>query len=257
YHAAVSYIDAQIGRLLDGLDAAGLAKNTIVVLWGDHGWHLGDHGQWSKHSNYEQAAHIPLLVVAPGAKANSSSPALVETVDIYPTLTELAGVQAPQGLDGTSFAAQLKNPASPGKESILHVFPRGELMGRAIRTDRYRLVEWKKIGSPAESAQIELYDYETDPGESQNLAAGQPAVVAQLRALLARYPEATPQIRSGPDRNVMFKDRDKDNDGSLTRAEFLADQPDPKEAPKRFERFDTDQSGDLNREEFVTMGRKR
>ncbi len=195
YHAAVSYMDAQLGRVLDALDASPLAKNTIIVLWGDHGWHLGDHGQWCKHTNYEQAAHIPLVVVAPGVTAPGTRiSALVETVDLYPTLCELAGLPALRGLDGASIVPTLKNPATATKDAVFHVYPRGELLGRAVRTARYRLVEWKKIGAPAATAVIELYDYETDPEETSNLAAAKPAVVAQLRAMLATQPEAKSQI---------------------------------------------------------------
>lgn len=199
YHAAVSYMDAQLGRVLAELDRLGLASNTIIVLWGDHGWHLGDHSIWCKHTNYEQAAHIPLLVAAPGLKAGVKSGSLVETVDIYPTLCELAGLPAPAGLDGRSFVPTLRDPAAPTKDHTIHVYPRnapgkGPVIGRAIRTERYRLVEWKKIGEPAATAELELYDYEADPLERKNLAAAQPEIVAQLRALLAKHPEAKPQI---------------------------------------------------------------
>lgn len=197
YHAAMSYMDAQLGRVLDELDKSGLAKNTIIVLWGDHGWHLGDHGMWCKHTNYEQAAHIPLLVIAPGVTpAASQTSAMVESVDIYPTLCELAGLTAPAGLDGRSFAATLRDPAAPTKDHILHVFPRSEGLGRAIRTPRYRLVEWKKPGAAPDTAEFELYDYQSDPGETKNLATDNPEIIAQLRALLAQHPEAKPQVRA-------------------------------------------------------------
>jgi arylsulfatase A-like enzyme len=109
YYAATSYMDAQLGRVLDKLDELDLTENTIVVLWGDHGWHLGDHGMWCKHTNYEQAARIPLLIAAPGI-APARTSALVETVDIYPTLGELAGLPTPAGLDGVSFAKVLRDP---------------------------------------------------------------------------------------------------------------------------------------------------
>ena len=195
YYAAMSYMDAQVGRVLAALDKTGLAKNTIIVFWGDHGWHLGDHGMWCKHSNYEQAARIPLLVVAPGAMtAESESAALVESVDVYPTLCELAGLETPTDLDGESFASSLRDPSAKGEAVAFHVFPRGERLGRAMRTARYRLVEWKKPGAPAETAELELYDYQADPEETKNLASEQPEVVAELRAMLDRQPEAKPQI---------------------------------------------------------------
>jgi uncharacterized sulfatase len=121
----------------------------------------------------------------------------VESVDLYPTLCELAGLPSPKGLDGASFAPVLRDPAAATKESVIHVYPRGQRLGRAIRTARHRLVEWKKPGDPAEPAILELYDYETDPAETKNLAAEQPEVVAKLRALLARHPEARPQVAGG------------------------------------------------------------
>ncbi len=260
YHAAVSYSDAQLGKVIAALDELGLSKNTIIVLWGDHGWHLGDHGMWSKHTNYEQAAHLPLIVSAPGAASDAHTDALVETVDIYPTLCELAGLPAPSGLDGRSFAATVRDPATPTKDSITHVFPRGQMIGRAIRTARYRLVEWKKPGAPADTAVLELYDYQDDPAETKNLAAAQPEVVAQLREILAKQPEAKPQVsgrsaaQPAKDRATMFAERDTDHDGKLTRDEFLLHQPDPKEAPKRFDKFDTNKDGALSREEFITSG---
>jgi iduronate 2-sulfatase len=277
YHACVSYMDAQLGRVLDALDRLGLAQNTLIVLWGDHGWHLGDHGMWCKHTNYEQAARIPLLVCAPGvATAGSHTGALVESVDIYPTLCELAGLPVPGGLDGSSFVAALRQPATAKtKEAVFHAYPRspramGELIGRAVRTERHRLVEWKKPGAAADTAILELYDYVADPDETKNLAGEQAEVVARLRALLAAQPEAKPQIKvpaAAPaaktgtaqpkqDRAAMFARRDKDHDGKLTRAEFLDGQPDPDEAPQRFVRFDTDRDGFLSRDEFIHAGRK-
>lgn len=276
YHAATSFMDAQLGRVLDALDRSPFARNTIIVLWGDHGWHLGDHGMWCKHTNYEHAARIPLVVVAPGVgKTGVKTGALVETVDIYPTLCELAGLPAPRALDGASFVPALKTPATTTKEAVFHVYPRRELLGRAVRTARYRLVEWKKIGDPADTAMLELYDYEGDPEETKNIAADKPEVVAQLRAILAKQPEAKPQVRavggkvgkkadkkaaSGQpkqDRAAMFAKRDKDGDGKLTREEFLIGQPDPDEAPKRFLRFDANHDGFLSREEFISGGKSK
>ncbi len=269
YYAATSYIDAQVGLLLDALDSLKLTENTIIVLWGDHGWHLGDHGMWCKHTNYEQAARIPVIVAAPGAAKGARTKALIETVDIYPTLSELAGLPAPTGIDGKSFAAVLKNPASEGRDHAIHVYPRGSVLGRAIRTPTHRLVEWKRPGEPAEDAELELYDYVADPDESENLAAAQPEMVAKLRAILATHPEAKPQYSdkakagatpkkkptSSKDRSAMFKKRDTNNDGRLTREEFLLNQPDPEEAPKRFPVFDKNKDGFLSEEEFVKSGK--
>lgn len=198
YYAAMSYADAQIGRVLDALERTGLAENTIVVLWGDHGWHLGDHGMWCKHTNYEQAARIPLIVVVPGAKPGVSS-ALVESVDLYPTLCELAGLDPPTGLDGTSFARVVRDPAKESLpaafQSAIHVYPRGEKIGRAVRTERYRLVEWKRPREDGAEAILELYDYERDPLETKNLAAERAEEVAVLRAILDAEPAPKEQVR--------------------------------------------------------------
>ena len=196
YHAAVSYMDAQVGRVLDALDRTGLAENTIVVLWGDHGWHLGDHGMWCKHTNYEQAARIPLLVVAPGVtKAEQATDALVESVDLYPTLCELAGIKPPQGLHGINFTSTLKDASLATDNVALHVYPRQQHIGRAVRTPRYRLVEWKVPGASADSAVLELYDYESDPTETKNVAEERPKIVEELRSILAEEPEAKPQVK--------------------------------------------------------------
>ncbi len=203
YHAAVSYMDAQLGRVTGELDRLGLAENTIIVLWGDHGWHLGDHGQWCKHTNYEEAARIPILVVAPGVtRPGTRTNALIESVDLHPTLAELAGLPALAGaqrLDGRSFAATLRDPQVPTKEAVFHSYPRtrpgtGAVIGRAVRTARHRLVEWKAPGAAATTAELELYDYVADPMETKNLAAAQPDVVARLRRLLDAQPEAKPQV---------------------------------------------------------------
>ena len=260
YHAATSYMDAQLGRVLDTLEKEGLAEKTIVVLWGDHGWHLGDHGMWCKHTNYEQAARIPLIIAAPGVKAGVNAN-FVETVDLYPTLCEIAAVAAVAGLDGKSFAASLRDGALPARDHITHVYPRGERLGRAVRDARYRMVEWKKPGAPASEAVIELYDYEADPLETANVAAQNPQVVEKMRTLLAKQPEAELQIsgakagKPNVDRAALFDRRDKDKDGKLTREEFLAEQPDPDKAPARFLQFDANKDGVLSRDEFIFSGK--
>jgi iduronate 2-sulfatase len=205
YYASVSYVDAQIGKVIDEVEQLGLMNDTLIVLWGDHGWHLGDHGMWTKHTNYEQATRIPLVVVAPGvARPGTHSAALVETVDVFPTLCELAGLSAPtslpQPMDGRSLVPVLRNPSVTVRDHAYHAYPRnrgaeGEWLGRAIRTARHRLVEWKKIGAAAETAELELYDYVADSGETKNVAASQPDVVAKLRGLLAAHPEAKMPVR--------------------------------------------------------------
>ncbi len=267
YYAATSYMDAQLGKVLAALDETGLADNTIIVLWGDHGWHLGDHGMWCKHTNYEQAARIPLLVATPGAKPGSGTrtEAFAETVDLYPTLCAMAGLAVPEKLDGSSIARTLGNPAAETKDHIIHVYPRGEKLGRAIRTARYRLVEWKVPGAPSAKADLELYDYEKDPLETKNIADSSPEIVSKLRAILEKYPEAKPQISGGGekqpekpkagkpdlDRDVLFNRRDGDKDGKLTMDEFMKFQPDDEAARKRFPKFDKDGDGFLSRAEFI------
>ncbi len=196
YHAAISYMDAQVGRVLDELDRLGLRDNTIVVLWGDHGWQLGEHGKWCKHNNYEAATHSPLLVRAPGVGApGQQTNALTEFVDIYPSLCELAGLPQPQGLEGTSFVPLLRDPKRAWKQAAFSQWPqkipdRGDGMGYAMRTDRYRFIEWTVPGT--DFSEVELYDYQTDPAETVNIAT-QPQhakLVAELKALLRAGPRA-------------------------------------------------------------------
>jgi len=267
YYAATSYMDAQLGLVLDALDRTGLAESTIIVFWGDHGWHLGDHQFWCKHTNYEQAAHIPFLMSVPGKAAGKRTAALIETVDIYPSLCEVAGLPARESLDGVSFAPLFDDPAQSARESIIHVYPRNNLLGRAIRTERYRMVEWKEIGADPSTAEFELYDYEADPLETRNLAGDQPETLAQLQAILATHPEARPQVNkaktAGPatatkppqDRSAAFRKRDADKDGKLTKEEFFLNQPDPEAAPTRFPIFDANRDGFLSEEEYVKSGK--
>ncbi|MEQ1859244.1 MAG: sulfatase [Chthoniobacteraceae bacterium] len=183
YYAATSYMDAQLGRVLDELDTLGLAKNTIIVLWGDHGWHLGDHGMWCKHSNYEQATRAPLILAAPGKAGGQKTRALAEFVDIYPTLCELAGIEKPAHLQGDSLVPWLTAPGRATKTAAHQVYPRGSketgpLLGHAVRTDRWRYVEWRKKDDSI--AARELYDLRDDPTETVNLA-GKPEHEADVR----------------------------------------------------------------------------
>jgi iduronate 2-sulfatase len=199
YYASVSYMDAQLGRVLDELERLNMLENTIIVLWGDHGWHLGDHGYWTKHTNYEQANVIPLIMVAPNvAKPNTSTDQLAETVDIYPTLAELAGLEkpkVPQPMDGLSMVPVLKNPDLQIRDHAYHSFPRGGYLGCAIRTDRYRLVEWTRINNPEEQKGYELYDYWNDPLEKQNIYNQNKKVAATLKGILRTHPKPKMPIR--------------------------------------------------------------
>lgn len=173
YYASVSYIDAQVGKLLDELERLDLAKDTIVVLWGDHGWHLGDHLTWGKHTIFERSLKSSLIVKTP--KMNKSGvPAhgIVETVDIYSTLMELCDVDGPNDLDGSSFIGQLKDPYAPGKEAAYGYFKGGI----SARTDRYRLTKYFRNAEPV----IELFDHKNDPHEAKNIALQNPKLVEKL-----------------------------------------------------------------------------
>ena len=185
YYASVSYVDAQIGRLLDELERLGIAENTIVVLWGDHGWKLGEHNSWCKQTNYEIDTHVPMIVSGAGVKAKGEkSNALTEFVDIYPTLCEMAGFPIPNQLQGTSMVPLLKKPDLKWKTAAFSQFLLGrfgpletrlvERMGYSIRTDRFRYVEWynwDKAGKKkSEFLSAELYDHVLDPNENRNIA---------------------------------------------------------------------------------------
>jgi len=188
YYACVSYVDAQVGRLLDELEALGIADNTVVVLWGDHGWHLGEHGLWCKHSNFEKTLHAPMIVSAPGYAHGKRSTALTEFVDIFPTLTELCGIETPEHLEGTSFVPLLKNPDREWKQAAFSRY----FNGASVKTDRYRYTEWKTDesvpGAPLTLNRYAsmLYDHENDPDENINIAdrPENAALVKELSALL-------------------------------------------------------------------------
>jgi arylsulfatase A-like enzyme len=188
YYAATSYCDAMIGRVLDELDRQGLRDNTIVVVWGDHGWHLGDHGLWCKHDNFESTTNAPLIVSIPGmSSAGQKTKALVEFVDIYPTLCELCGLPLPNTLEGTSFAPVLEDPTRDWKKAAFSHYPHGGFMGYTLGTQRYRYTEWlRRNNRSAPPAGIELYDHQSDPEENVNVA-GRPEnkeLTAQLSQLL-------------------------------------------------------------------------
>jgi iduronate 2-sulfatase len=199
YRACVSYVDAQIGKILDKLEETGLAKNTIIVLWGDHGWHLGDHGIWCKHTNYEQATHSPLIISVPKLENPGRSESPVESVDIFPTLCELADLPIPEQLEGVSLLPILENPQAKVKDYSMSQYPdhhKKGLMGYALRTERYRMVAWidkdaaetGKFDASTIDA-IELYDYQTDPLEKTNFALNPEysKVIKEFENRLSKY----------------------------------------------------------------------
>ncbi len=186
YHACVSYTDALVGRLLDAIQRLALSDRTVVVLWGDHGWKLGEYGAWCKHTNLELDTHAPLIVSVPGQAGNGkSSEALVEFVDLYPTLTEVCGLGVPAHCEGTSLAPLLADPARPWKEASFSQYPRGALMGYTLRSGRWRYTEWIVRKTGAMQAR-ELYDHERGPLAARNLVedAAHKAEVDRLAALL-------------------------------------------------------------------------
>jgi iduronate 2-sulfatase len=182
YYAGISFMDAQVGKLLDALDRLGLWENTVVVLLGDHGYHLGEHGWWNKVTVFELSARPPLIVWAPGAKGmGRSTSGIVEFVDLYPTIADLCGLEPPSDLAGASFRPLLDDPSRPGKRAAYTQVMRGTLMGRSVRSDRWRYTEWD-----GGAQGVELYDHDVDPLEYHNLAADpqRAATVAELKQLL-------------------------------------------------------------------------
>lgn len=229
YLASVSYVDAQIGKMISALEEAGIRENTIIMLWSDHGWHLGDMGIWGKATNYEIATRVPMMIWTPDMPdehRGQRTDALVELIDMYPTLCDLAGLEIPEHLEGQSFTPLLKNPNRKWKRAAFSQYPNpalrewaanpltpsmretyfgplieeveariieqqkekwdrdlfeNDLMGYTMRTMRYRLVVWKDRTDPNSTpVYIELYDHQTDPSETINIATTQPDLVGDL-----------------------------------------------------------------------------
>lgn len=177
YAACVSYADAQVGRMLDRLDELGIRDNTIVVLWGDHGWHLGEHAIWGKHSLFEESLRSPLIISYPGIpNPGKLSHSMVETIDIFPTLVELSGLPKANQTQGVSLKPILESPDSPGHDAFGY-FSRG--YGHTIRTGTHRLIAHT-------DGYVELYDHRTLEGETRNVADEQPDVVAELKAKIKK-----------------------------------------------------------------------
>ena len=166
YYASVSFVDAQLGRLLDALEELGVADNTVIVLWGDHGFQLGEHGFWCKHTNFEIASRTPLMIAAPGIEGGRVSRRLVEFIDIYPTLCDLAGLPQPDHLQGKSMLPLLLDADAEHKQAVYTRHGGGD----AVRTDRWRYKEMRSRGGLGDLLGVGLFDLENDPDENQNVA---------------------------------------------------------------------------------------
>jgi len=288
YYACISYTDAQIGRVLDALEKEGLADNTIIVLWGDHGWQLGDHGLWHKHTNFELATRAPLLISVPKQKtAGQKCNAPVEFVDVYPTLADLCGLPKPAGLPGSSLKPFIENPATPMAKVAISQYPRsagqaGAVMGYSIRDERWRATFWRERNG-SKIVATELYDEKNDPAETVSLH-DQPehkAVIESLSKFLppvltepapakasskkkgkaaatksATAPAKTPDGSTADERGPKFDKLDAGKAGQITRAYYTSHQSDAKAAGERFDKWDANRDGFLSRQEFVTRGGK-
>jgi iduronate 2-sulfatase len=191
YYASITFADAQLGRILDALEATGLAENTIVVFTSDHGYHMGEHGHWQKTTLFENATHVPLIIAVPGmSTAGQASTSLVEMVDFYPTLAALCDLPAPECLSGVSLAPVLEDPTSAPRDTAFTQYANGY----SIRTPRYRYTEWGEEG--AEGA--ELYDHCSDAQEMLNLA-GCPEHACTVEQLSQRLRERIAQARCVPE----------------------------------------------------------
>lgn len=183
YFASVSFMDAQVGRVLDALDKLKLSDKTIIVLWSDHGYNLGQHGQWMKQSLFENAVRVPLLISVPGWLKGKVSGRTVELVDLYPTLADLCNLPVTQKLSGKSLKPLLLNPDATWNKAAYSQLVRGKIIGRSVRTERWRYTEWD-----GGKAGMELYDEQNDPGEITNLAdkSKYATTVKQLAGLLKK-----------------------------------------------------------------------
>lgn len=190
YYAGVSYVDVQIGKVIEKLKKEGLDKNTIVVLWGDHGYLLGEMGMWTKHVNYELANHIPIMVYHPDYTNGKKTKALIETVDIYPTLTDICGLNSSivkQPLDGKSLKTIITGKEKSVKNHVYHCFPRDGRLGEAIRTKDYRLVRWAPLNGKG-NAVYELYYYKKGLIETHNIWRKDHPAFKELLTILDKYP---------------------------------------------------------------------
>ncbi len=205
YYAAISFVDAQIGRLINAVDSLGLTDNTIIVFWSDHGYHLGEHGLWFKQSCFEESAKTPLIISVPGKKsAGKLSTRTVELVDIYPTLAELTGLELPAQLDGESLVSLINNPSAKWDHPAYTQVQRGNVPGHSVRTENWRYTEWG-FGEKG----IELYDEKADPEELKNLAgkSDYAKVQAEMKALLKKvHPVPVEGGNADPDARKKYTD---------------------------------------------------
>ncbi|MBX7208768.1 MAG: sulfatase-like hydrolase/transferase [Verrucomicrobiaceae bacterium] len=275
YYAAISFTDHNIGRLLDALEAEGLADNTIIVLWGDHGWQLGDHGLWHKHTNFEIATRAPLLISVPQQKtAGQKCDAPVEFLDVYPTLADVCGLSIPAGLDGKSLKPYLENAKAPMQKVAISQYPRGTpdgpAMGYSIRDEHYRCTFWRER-SGEKIVATELYDELADPNETVSLA-DKPEMKSVIEAMAKHLPPvgsaapvkktaaAPTTVKKGSNsdepRDVRY-DRLYHGKTQLNEADYLAGQSGDKGAAKeRFKKLDANSDGFVTRDEFIKSGKK-
>ena len=202
YFACVSYVDALVGKLLDELDALGLAENTVVILWGDHGYKLGDYDNWNKWTNLTIDTRVPMIVRAPGIQGGRQSDALVELIDIYPTLSELAGLKVPQHVQGTSFVPLLHEPDLEWKKMVFTLWPHYRdkfeetVTGFSVKTEKYNYVEWTRLATN-EVLAVELYDNGIDPQETINVVdrpGYDKAALEMSKLLRAGWKKAVPKV---------------------------------------------------------------
>ncbi len=208
YYAAVSYLDAQVGVLLNTLESLGTLNNTIIVLWGDHGWHLGDHDLWHKHTNFEEATRAPLIIAGPGIKSGKTN-SLTEFVDVFPTICDLAGVPIPSKLDGISLRPLMVNNSAKVNDYSISQYPRklkklemikkgytdSKMMGYSLRTDKFRYTIWMNnftSKQPFNESQVyasEMYDYVNDPLEKINVVNDKnyTAISIEMKAKMLAY----------------------------------------------------------------------
>jgi len=194
YYACQSFVDAQVGRLLDALERNGLMEKTVIVFWSDHGYFLGEKGLWYKRKAFERSARMPLVIAGPGLAKGESTEEPVELLDLYPTLADLCGLAPPDGLEGASLRPLLTDPAVAewDKPAVTQVWHDPKAWGYSIRTDRWRYTEWREG-----EAGRELYDHRSDPEEIHNLAddPGHADTVAELSKQLAPYVQLEPYKR--------------------------------------------------------------